>query len=189
MLSLTRKTDYALLALATLAEAAPVHRSSSQNRQIDQQPVSVRRIAQNYALPVPQLMNVLKDLQRAGLVKSTRGIHGGYTLARQPQDIKLIRVIEAIEGPLRLTMCCGDDPGDQDGEAAAEPSGTEGACEPCSVMNRCPVTVGTRKLNEIIITILNRITVRDLMESDIDVPIEILSGVTEQMRSPAPSRT
>ena len=56
-------------------------------------------------------------------------------------------------------------------------------------MNRCPVTVGTRKLNEIIITILNRITIRDLMESDIDVPIEILSGVTKQMRRPDPSRT
>jgi len=189
MLSLTRKTDYALLALATLDETLPVPGSSSQNRQIDQQPVSVRQIAQNYALPVPQLMNVLKDLQRAGLVRSTRGIHGGYTLAQQPQDISLIRVIEAMEGPLRLTMCCGDDPCDQDGEAAAEPSDTGGACQPCSVMNRCPVTVGTRKLNEIIITILNQITVRDLMKSDIDVPIEILGGATKQMRWPDPSRT
>lgn len=148
MLCLTRKTDYALVALAALAELG-----ESQDT-----PLSTRRIAERYSLPLPQLMNVFKDLKRADLVQSIRGARGGYALVDGPEKIDLIRVIEVMEGPVRLTMCC-DDKTDQD------------PCVACTQIRQCPVTLGIRKLNELMIAFLSRITLRDLMESNIDVPL------------------
>ena len=69
--SLTRKSDYALLALSRLDLEGP-----------DASPVSARHIADAYDLPLPIMMNVLKDLAGAGLVNSKRGATGGYYLSR-----------------------------------------------------------------------------------------------------------
>ena len=151
MISLTRKTDYALVALAALAETVT-----------EVAPVSARSVAEMYTLPLPQMMNIFKDLQRAGLVRSSRGSRGGYRLAVEPKEIGLLRVIEAIEGPVRLAACCDDD------DEGDEP------CVSCSVIDRCPITVGTRRLNELMISFLERVTLRDLMESKIDVPLDML---------------
>ncbi|MEE8286410.1 MAG: Rrf2 family transcriptional regulator [Gammaproteobacteria bacterium] len=151
MLGITRKTDYALVALARLAEADSPRPQS--------RPISVRRIADQYSLPLPQMMNVFKALQQAGLVRSTRGAQGGYILADRADRIKLLSVIEAIEGPIHLTMCC------QEEETDGEP------CVSCELIDRCPVTEGTRKLNMNIIALLSQITIRDLMDSHVDVPL------------------
>lgn len=149
MLGLTRRTDYALVAIAALADAkgGKAH--------------SARQVADAYGLPVPQTMNVLKDLQRAGIVTSTRGLHGGYRLADAVEKIMLLRVIEAIEGPVRMALCCGDDEGE--GE---EP------CVSCGTISTCPVTTGTRRLNERIVGMLATVSIRDLMEPHVDVPVE-----------------
>ena len=166
MLGLTRKTDYALVALAALAEPTGVVPSAGgrvgaaqEDPSSGRSPVSARRIAQSYALPLPQLMNVFKSLQRAGLVRSTRGPRGGYELIDDPGRIDPIRVIEAIEGPVHITMCCQE-------EAEQEP------CTSCGITSRCPVTGGSRRLNEMIVGFLGRVMLRDLMESNIHVPLE-----------------
>jgi Rrf2 family protein len=52
------------------------------------------------------LMGILNQLARRGLVISTRGAKGGYRLAREPEQITLAQIIDAVEGPVRLTMCC-----------------------------------------------------------------------------------
>ncbi|MBK8914843.1 MAG: Rrf2 family transcriptional regulator [Phycisphaerales bacterium] len=96
MLSLTKKAEYALIAMYHLAraEADAVW--------------SARDISIRHGVPLPLLMNVLKTLHRAGLVRSTRGARGGYTLDRPAVSISLAEVIEAVEGPVALVECVGE---------------------------------------------------------------------------------
>ena len=83
--------DYACRALLSLA----LHADSSG-------PTSVRDIAERTALPQPYLEQILLALKGAGLVKSKRGVGGGYVLARDPADIKLSEVISAVDGPITI---------------------------------------------------------------------------------------
>jgi len=98
MLSLTRKTDYALVALCHLARR-PAALSSA------------REIAETYSMPLPILMNILKLLARHGMVRSARGSRGGYGLAGEPAGINLHMIISAVEGPVRLFACADADDG------------------------------------------------------------------------------
>lgn len=138
MLSLTRKTDYALVALAALADRASEAR-----------PLSAARIAREFGLPAQVLMSVLKSLQQAGLVASTRGAHGGYYLTRIPDDITLGDVIEAIEGSAKLTPCCVEDEAD--------------ACLACRTTPHCIIRDRMRQLNERVNALFARITLGDLI--------------------------
>lgn len=65
-------------------------------------PVSVRQIAERTALPQPYLEQILLALKGAGLVKSKRGVGGGYVLSRSPQEITLASIIRAVDGPITL---------------------------------------------------------------------------------------
>ncbi len=143
MFGFTRKTDYAMVALATLAGQGAA----------GDRPRSARWIADQNGLPLPLLMQVLKDLHRAGILRSTRGAGGGYHLADPPDRIGLVRVIEAIEGPLRVTVCCED-------ESDVEP------CTACHLERRCPITTAMRRVNDVIVEFLGRITIDQLIESN-----------------------
>jgi Rrf2 family protein len=83
--------DYACRALLSLA----LHQESSG-------PTSVRDIAERTGLPQPYLEQILLALKGAGLVKSKRGVGGGYVLARPASDIRLSEVISAVDGPITL---------------------------------------------------------------------------------------
>src|SRR6476469_8592462 len=65
-------------------------------------PTSVRDIAERTALPQPYLEQILLALKGAGLVRSKRGVGGGYVLARPPDQIQLSEVISAVDGPISL---------------------------------------------------------------------------------------
>lgn len=65
-------------------------------------PTSVRDIAARTALPQPYLEQILLALKGAGLVKSKRGVGGGYVLARPPADILLSEIVSAVDGPITL---------------------------------------------------------------------------------------
>ena len=65
-------------------------------------PTSVRDIAARTALPQPYLEQILLALKGAGLVKSKRGVGGGYVLARSPKDIRLSEIVAAVDGPITL---------------------------------------------------------------------------------------
>lgn len=143
MFGFTRKTDYGLVALATLAQ-----RGATKDR-----PFSARELAQENSLPLPLLMQILKDMHRAGILCSLRGAGGGYYLARTPDCIDLASVIEAIEGPLSVAACCDD-------EADTEP------CMGCSLTERCPITGAMQRVNEMIVTFLSKVTIQNLIESD-----------------------
>jgi Rrf2 family protein len=81
--------DYASRALLSMA----LHGGQSQ-------PTSVRDIAERTGLPQPYLEQILLALKGAGLVRSKRGVGGGYVLARAPEDITLCHIVSAVEGPI-----------------------------------------------------------------------------------------
>ena len=93
MLRLSKKSDYALLALRHLAANA------------DRGAVSARELAESYDLPPELLAKVLQRLVRARFLASIQGIRGGYGLARPATSISVADVIQAIDGPLTVTAC------------------------------------------------------------------------------------
>ena len=93
MLRLTKKADYALIAVKHLAEHAPVRAQSAKD------------IGEAYHIPVPLLAKILQQLTRAGILVSHSGINGGYSLERPATAITAFEVIRAIEGPLFITSC------------------------------------------------------------------------------------
>ena len=96
MLRLSKKADYALLALRHLA-ASP------------RETVSARELAESYDLPPELLAKVLQLLVRAKLLASQQGIRGGYGLAKTPAEISVVDVINAIDGPMTVTACSESD--------------------------------------------------------------------------------
>jgi Rrf2 family iron-sulfur cluster assembly transcriptional regulator len=66
----------------------------------DEQPTSVRDIAERTGLPQPYLEQILLALKGAGLVRSKRGVGGGYVLARPPTEITLGQIVAAVDGPI-----------------------------------------------------------------------------------------
>ena len=93
MLKLTKKADYALMAMKHLAE----HASASSR--------SAKDVADAFAIPPEALAKILQRLAKAGLLHSQHGINGGYTLARPAHTISAFEVIQAIDGPLFITSC------------------------------------------------------------------------------------
>jgi len=82
--------DYAARALLSLA----LHREQGSG------PTSVRDIADRTGLPQPYLEQILLALKGAGLVRSKRGVGGGYVLARAPGDITMGEIVSAVDGPI-----------------------------------------------------------------------------------------
>jgi FeS assembly SUF system regulator len=91
MLRLSKKTDYALIAMKHLA----LKRGSS----------SAREIAESYDIPVELMAKVLQRLTRRGLLVSQQGTRGGYQLARAAVAMSVADVIQAIDGPVAVTAC------------------------------------------------------------------------------------
>lgn len=93
MLKLTKKADYALMAMKHLAEHAPRGACSAKD------------VADAYGIPQEALAKILQRLAKAGLLHSQHGTNGGYTLARDAAKISAFEVIRAIDGPLFITSC------------------------------------------------------------------------------------
>ena len=149
MLSLTRKADYTLVAMSELARRAPAR-------------ASARDIAESIKVPLPMVTNILYQLVNHGLVVSTRGAKGGYCLARDPEDIAVSEVIEAVEGAFRLAACCPDAGGvvDQD----------------CNLEDSCPIREPIRKLHQVLRHCLNQVTLDHLTHDRVPLSLD-LSGV------------
>jgi FeS assembly SUF system regulator len=92
MLRISRLTDYATVILASLAGGSLA---------------SAADIAERTRIGLPTVSKLLKELQHAGLVRSVRGAHGGYQLARPAAGINAAEIIDAVEGPFALTECAG----------------------------------------------------------------------------------
>ena len=92
MLRIGKLTDYATVILATLA--------ADRSRLLNAGTLSERT-----HIAAPTVAKLLKQMHRAGLVNSTRGTHGGYQLARDPEHISAAAILDALEGPIALTEC------------------------------------------------------------------------------------
>ena len=93
MLRLSKKADYALMAMKHLAQKRDVSSTSA------------REIAEQYDIPIELMAKVLQRLVRIGLLASTQGTRGGYTLGRPATAISIADVIAAIDGPFTVTAC------------------------------------------------------------------------------------
>ncbi len=69
-------------------------------------------LANQTGIPHPTVSKVLKILARHGLLASHRGVKGGYALARHPEEIPVVDVITALDGPIGITECIDDTPGE-----------------------------------------------------------------------------
>jgi Rrf2 family protein len=95
-MQITRQADYAVRAVLYLARLGENGRA----------PTS--RIAQEMRIPPSFLAKIVSQLSVAGVVSTSRGARGGVSLARPPQDVTLLEVIEAIDGPITLNECIPD---------------------------------------------------------------------------------
>lgn len=88
----TNRTDYGIRALIYLANHQGSHAKAAQ-------------IAETMDIPTGFLHQVLQELQRARLVSSRSGPSGGYLLARPPEDITVLEIVETLEGPIQTSEC------------------------------------------------------------------------------------
>ena len=94
MLRMGKLTDYATVVLASLAQEPALTLAAAE-------------LAERTRLSRPTVSKVLKGLQRAGMVISSRGAQGGYRLARGPEQITAAQILDIFEGPIAITECSG----------------------------------------------------------------------------------
>ncbi len=134
MLRMGKLTDYATVVLASLAHEPTRHRAAAE-------------LAERTRLARPTVSKVLKGLQRAGLVISSRGAQGGYRLARRPEEINAAQILAVFEGPLAITECSG-------------------AASQCGLERQCGVSGAWRRVNAAIRRALEDVTLQQLAGLD-----------------------
>jgi len=92
-MQITRQADYATRAILHLARIGKNGH------------VATSRVAKEQQIPPAFLVKIISQLSIAGLLHTARGARGGVTLAREPKDITLLEVVEAIDGPIQLNEC------------------------------------------------------------------------------------
>jgi len=140
MLRLSKKADYALIALRHLAVRPDASGSSS-----------AREIAETYDIPLELLAKVLQRLVRARLLVSVQGTRGGYRLGRPPHAIPVADVIQAVDGPVTVTACSADD-------------------HRCGQYSKCSIRDPLWKIRERILEALTTVTVAELAADEVAVP-------------------
>ncbi len=140
MLKFSKKADYALLALQYMAL---VHG----NGDLQPRVVNTKEIAEEHFMPVELLAKVLQTLARHQIIGSHHnGPKGGYVLGRQPKDISVAQVLEAIEGPLGITDCYHEK--DQSW---------------CDQLDRCNIRTPLLKIQDSIHKLLNSMSIEDML--------------------------
>jgi len=95
-MQITRQADYALRAMVFLAQMEPNQRAATS------------QIATEQRIPPSFLAKIISQLSIAGLIQTSRGARGGVRLARPPEAVSVLEVVEAIDGPLMLNECSHD---------------------------------------------------------------------------------
>jgi len=123
-------TDYGVVVMSQLHQQADM--------------MTAPELTQATGLPAPTVSKLLKQLAKAGLLDSHRGVNGGYTLTRALEDVTAMEIIEALDGPVALTAC------------------VEGAEDACNVESLCPMKGGWDKVNAAVRNALCEVTLADL---------------------------
>lgn len=95
-MQITRQADYAMRAVAYLANLGPDKRAATS------------QIAEDQQIPPSFLAKIVSQLSVAGLLQTSRGARGGVSLARTPEEISFLEVVEAIDGPILINECVTD---------------------------------------------------------------------------------
>lgn len=134
MVRLGKLTDYGLVLMTCMAKSGGMSMRTA------------RDLAAESKLPLSTVSKLLKQLLQSGLLMSHRGAKGGYILAKAPQDVSVVEIISAIEGPMALTECSTD---------------VTGLCnlEPC-----CPIKSNQQIINQAVRGVLEKITLSDLIQ-------------------------
>ncbi|HEX7408009.1 MAG TPA: SUF system Fe-S cluster assembly regulator [Candidatus Binatia bacterium] len=130
MIRIAKLTDYAIVLLTYFAGDADQVRTA-------------RDLGAQARIPLPTVCKVLKALSRGGLLVSQRGVKGGYSLARRPEEISMARIIGVIEGPIAMTEC-STHPGI------------------CGLEPACPVRSNWRRINQAVQRALDTLTLADM---------------------------
>ncbi len=138
MLKLTKLTDYAIAVMAQLARQT----GASADELVAQ---SAASLADQTGVPEPTVAKVLKTLARAQMVVSTRGVSGGYRLARPAAQLTIGEIIEAIDGPVAIVSCV-------EGEGH----------DTCQIAGRCGVRNKWAPVNTAIRQALHAVTLADM---------------------------
>jgi FeS assembly SUF system regulator len=148
MLRMGKLTDYATVVLASLAQEPEAHRAAGE-------------LADRTRLSKPTVSKVLKGLQRAGLVISSRGALGGYRLARDPGLITAAQILDVFEGPIAITECSG-------------------ASSQCGIERQCRVSGAWQRVNAAIRRALEDVTLHQL--AGLDTPVLRVSELASEIR-------
>jgi Rrf2 family protein len=143
MLKISRLTDYGLLAAVYLARNAG-------------EVTSAREVAEFYHLPLPAVTKVLKTLHHGGVIRSHRGVGGGYSFDGNAEVVTLGRLIEVFEGPWDLTEC---ETFDDHGEAT------------CSIRVACPSRRFMFGINRAVKGAFEQVTLDDLVRGGMPIPV------------------
>jgi Rrf2 family protein len=135
MLRFTKRADYGLMAIHYIAAHDAVGA------------VSVKRIAEEFAIPQELLAKILQRLARERLIVSQNGPKGGYALARRPAEITVGQVIRALEGPISIVSCLEDDD--------------------CPQMARCNLRRPAQKIQAAISQMLDTMSLAELVGDDV----------------------
>jgi Rrf2 family cysteine metabolism transcriptional repressor len=132
MLKLSKKTDYALMAVQYMASKNAVRA------------VNTKEIAEAYRIPLELLAKVLQKLGKKGVVISHNGPKGGYMLARPPSEISVLAVIQAIEGNIGITECYHNEDSH------------------CVQLARCNIRTPLRNIQNSIYALLDSMSIEDM---------------------------
>jgi FeS assembly SUF system regulator len=133
MFRLSKLTDYSIVLLSYFAHP-----------ELGGAPLTAKALSATAEIPLPTVTKLLKKLAKGGLLDSQRGVQGGYRLARPADQITVLAVIAAIDGPVELTDCAG-----------TAPSG-------CELEGRCPSRSNWRRINDAVRHSLEALTIRDM---------------------------
>ncbi len=147
MIRLSKKADYAVFVMGQLAAHAVATGDGPTPV------VSAQDLADRANLNRSVVANLLKDLARAGLLESERGVNGGYRLLRAPEDISLKDILAAVEGPFVLVDCASDLVTNLTGE-------TEACALTCLCHSRSPM----RRVHERITSMFETIRLPELCD-------------------------
>jgi Rrf2 family protein len=191
MLRLSKKGDYSVFLMATLARQELQHRgetrtySSSQlhsdnPHQVNRSLIptmSAHELSKLSGLGRSYVANLLKDFAKAGLLTSVRGQQGGYRLAKPPEFISLRETLAVIEGPLRFVGCAEQASEKKASKLPEAPTLSKGSSSKkiCDLMSICPSVGPMQIIHNRIVHLLEGLSLAELAKSG--MPQEQLAGL------------
>jgi Rrf2 family protein len=150
MLRLSKKADYALIAMKHLAQ-----QSNGTSGTTSASSTSAREIAEQYDIPIELMAKVLQRLVRTGLLVSTQGTRGGYMLGRPSRLISIADVIQAIDGPFTVTACSTEK-------------------NDCEQYSKCSIRDPLWQIKERIVSALGTVSLAEMANEGVAIPSPVV---------------